>query len=548
MIVLLKKYWVEILVFAGVLTILLCDVANGITWMNTDSDGAHYILAAKYMLPAHNTSAPLFLLLGRLFLFLPFGTEAWRMGLISILSTTGGTFLIYLIVRRILFGNKLARWCAIVASLVYGGSALVISQSTIIETYALSTALLLLAYYLSLKRKWVAVSIAIGLIWAVHTLFAWIVWAVLLVQHREMRNWVMAVITLSFLAFYLYIPISAAVNGDLRMWGNTTFGDFIRANLGVFLMLTGGLSIWDFPKRLFDTVGILGISLGLGLPILAYYFFKMKKWRNGLLWLFLIPVLWFSTNLSAETYVYLMPSVAFGSVAVGLGLGRMNKRWIYATAVVAIGLACLNANYFDLGRTLDPEMSAMKFYKEELPKIPDGEYFMGGGWTWAMVYLYNREEGRNIIPISTDIFPSDKYLTMLEDEGVKLVRSEAESQITLQGEIALSIAELNDGVWIAKETKPEVYQYVIEPVKGNEGYIGRWIGQEVQPEWKWKPSNPYKYISGKLEVAEWHHVLMSNRNMLRVAVYGMIGYGAWWLVARRLRKRKENKSEELYND
>ncbi|GAI63183.1 unnamed protein product, partial [marine sediment metagenome] len=34
--------------------------------------------------------------------------------------------------------------------------------------------------------------------------------------------------------------------------------------------------------------------------------------------------------------------------------------------------------------------------------------------------------------------------------------------------------ELNEGVWIAKETKPEVYQYVIEPAEGNEAYIGRW--------------------------------------------------------------------------
>jgi len=534
----LKNYWLEILVFGLILGILLKNVAVGLTWMNTDSDGAHYLLAAKYMLPAHNTSAPLFLLLGRVFLFLPFGTEPWRMGLISVLATTGGAILIYLIVSRLLFGNNKVRWYAIISALVYGGSALVISQSTIIESYALSTALMLLAYYFSIKQKWVMVSIAIGLIWAIHTLFAWMIWAVLLVQHKEMRNWVLVIITLFFLAFYLYIPISTAVNGDLRMWGNTTFSDFIRANLGVLLMLGGGLSVWDFPKRVFDAIGILGVSLGLGLPVIVYYFYRVKKWQNGLLWLFLIPVIWFATNLSSETYVYLMPSIAFGAVVVGLGLSKLNKAWLFSTGLVAILLISINAWYFDIGTNLDPEMSAMKFYNEELPKIPDGQYFMGGGWTWAMVYLYNREEGRNIIPISTDVFPSDEYLTLLEKQGVKLTRSDAESQITLSGEVALSIAELNDGVWIARETKPEVYQYVIEPARGNEDYIGRWIGQEVQPEWKWKPSNPYKFIAGELEVAEWHHVLMSNRNMLRVMTWGLLGYGGYWIVSQRWRKKK----------
>ncbi len=533
----LKKYWLEILVFGSVLGVLLLDLSPNITWVNTDSDGAHYILAAKYMLPAHNTSAPLFLLLGRLFLFLPFGTEAWRMGLISVLATTGGTILIYLIVRRLLFGNKKARWYALVASLVYGGSALVISQSTIIETYALSTTLMLLAYYFSIKRKWVMVSIVIGLIWAIHTLFAWMIWGVLLVQHKEMRNWVLAIITLSFLLFYLYIPISTAINGDLHMWGNTTPGGFIRANLGVLLMLGGGLSVWDFPKRVFDTIGMLGVSLGLGLIVIVYYFYKIRRWQNGLLWLFLIPIIWFATNLSAETYVYLMPSIAFGAIVVGLGLSKMRMGWTIAVLVVAIGLLGFNANYFDIGRTLDPEMSAMKFYNEELPKISDGQYFMGGGWNWAMVYLYNKEENRNIIPISIDVIPSEEYFSILEKQGIKLVRSDAKSQITSVGEVMLSISELNDGVWIAKETKPEVYQYVIEPARGNEDYIGRWIGQEVEPEWKWKPSNPYLFISGALEVAEWHHVLMSNRNMLRVMTYGVLGFGAYWLISQRWRKK-----------
>jgi hypothetical protein len=183
-------------------------------------------------------------------------------------------------------------------------------------------------------------------------------------------------------------------------------------------------------------------------------------------------------------------------------------------------------------------MSAMKFY-HDLSIIPDGDKFMGGGWTWAMVYVYNKEEGRNIIPISVDALPSDEYLAILEREGIKYEPSDSESYITKQGEISVSIAELNDGVWIAKETKPEVYQYEIVPAKGNEAYIGRWIGQEITPEWRWKPSNPWKFISGELEVSEWHHILWSNRSMLHISFYGALGYGAWWFLHQMLRKKQK---------
>ncbi|KKN79339.1 hypothetical protein LCGC14_0341210 [marine sediment metagenome] len=544
----MRKYWLEIIVFGVIGAVLINNLAPNITWMNTDSDGAHYVLAAKYMLVSHHTSAPLFLLLGRLFLFLPFGTEAWRMGLISVFATTGGAIFIYLIVRRLV--DK--RFYAMISALVFGGSALVISQSTIVETYALSTCFMLGAYYFSIKKQWLLVAVMIGLLWAVHTLFAVILWGVLLISHKELRDVILVGVTLLFLLFYLYIPISTAVNGDLGMWGNTTLSGFFQNSFGVFTMLTGGLAVVDFPKRILDTLGILGVSLGLGLVIIGVYIKRLKRrWRSSLIWLFLIPVVWFAVNLAQQTYVYMMPSIGFGAIMVGLGLSKMKKVWVVATLVVAIGLMGFNAHYFDIGRTLDTEMSAVKFYEEELPKIPDGDYFMAGGWTWAMTYLYNKEENRYIIPISIDALSSREYWVVLDDMGIKYDRNllpldSNMGYITKQGKMALSIIELNEGVWIAKETKPEVYQYTIELAKGNEAYIGRWIGQEVKPEWRWKPSNPYKFVSGELEVEEWHHILWVRNatglgQMLFVIVFGIYGYGVYFVMMRLWKRKQQSK-------
>lgn len=538
-----RRYWVELLVFGAVFGVLMACNLPAMTWMNTDSDGPHYILSAKYMGVAHNTSAPMFLLLGRLFLFLPFGTEAWRMGLISVLATTGCTVLIYMVVRYHLTGNPKARIYALIASLIYGGSALVISQSTIIETYALATMLSVWAYYCALKRNWILVSVLIGLIWAIHTLFAWTIWVVLFIKHKELRNVVLVIITLAFLAFYAYIPIVTAIGNVPTMWGNTSFVGFFENQWGVLWMLTGGLAISDLPKRILDTLGILGVSFGFGFIILVIGLWKIRKRNIALVCLTLIPVIYFITNLATQTYVYLLPAVAYGAIVVGIGLSKLNMKWSYAVGSVAVVLLVFNANYLDIGRTLDPNLSAQKFYDEELPKIKDGEIYLGSGWTWAIVYLYNIEEGRNIIPICIDILPSKEYRGLLRDQGINCpswqVTDGEMSHIDLQWKTALAIAQDNPNVWTSRETIPSQYEYEVVPAKDNLWLLTRWMGYDEPLDIAWKPSNPYDFITGAIEVSEWKFILKSTHNCRFLLTWAVFGFFVYWLALKAYDKRKK---------
>lgn len=537
MLVWIKKYWAEVLVFAAIATTLFVTVNPAFTWMNTDSDGVHYTFAAKYMVLAHNTSAPLFLLLGRLFLFIPFGHEAWRFGLLLAISTIVASVVIYKIVRYHLKNNSKQRFYALIASLIYGGSALVISQSTIVDTYAFDTMLGLFAYYFAIQKKWILSSVFVGLLWASHTLFAWMVWIPLLIQFKPMRDRVLVFIALLGFLFYLYVPIVVVFNHAPNMWNNATFKGFFTGTSGVLAMLTGQIAMYDIPKRILDTIGILGVSLGLGGVVLVWALVKTKV-EQSLRWLVLIPVVYFVTNISSETYVYLMPTIAFGVVVVGIALSKIKMGWSYTTAIVAIALLLFNANYFDIGRTEDPNMSAMKFYNIELAKIPDGQIFLGGRWNWAMVYMYNKENNRHIIPVSTDSLPSNDYLNELEAQGIKLVRSQSTNQVDKQYENALSIATMNEGVWLVKDTDPSTYGAEVVPAKGNEVLLTQWIGRPVIPEWRWKPSNPWKFIDGSLEVSEWLFVLQSNRNALFLIGFGAIGWilNSW--IWRRSSKKK----------
>jgi len=522
----LKKYWIELITLLVIGTVIINALAPAWTWVNTDSDGAHYTLAAKYLWLSHDTSAPLFLLLGRLFLFIPFGTDAWRFGLILALSTIVASVIIYQIVRYHLKDNPKQRFYAIIASLIYGGSALVISQSTIIDTYAFVTMLGLLAYYLAIQKRWIWVSVVIGLLWATHTLFAWMVWIPILVQFKPLRDRLLVGITFSFLLFYLYIPIVVVINNPPDMWNNATIKGFFTSTSGVLSMLTGQIAIYDIPKRILDTIGILGVSLGFGFIILALTLWKIRKTERALFWLTIIPVIYFIINISPQVYVYLMPTIAFGVIVIALGLSKLRIGWSCVTALVAIGLLIFNGYYFDIGKNLDPNMSAMKFYNEELPKIPDGQIFMGGGWNWAMVYLYNKENDRDIVIVSTDSLPSNDYLDQLESQGIKLVRSKSDNGIDKQWETALSIAENNEGVWIVRDTDARTYGAEMVPARGNEELMTRWLGYEVVPEWKWMPSNPYSFISGSLEVSEWKFFLKTNRN----AIFFISLAGIGWII------------------
>ena len=914
-----RQYWLELLVFGVVFATLLTCNLPAMTWVNTDSDGPHYILSAKYFQVAHNMSQPLFLLLGRLFLFLPFGTEAWRMGLISVLATTGCAVLIYMVVRYHLMGNPKARIYALIASLIYGGSALVISQSTIIETYALATLMSVWAYYMSIKKRWLLTSILLGIGLAVHPGLTAFCWLVLFVANKGMRHWKWVLVTGSFLLFYLYIPLVGLFGESLSMWGNETPEGFAGNNVGMMLMLAGGLAMLDLPKRILDTLGILGVSLGLGIVIVVWYYIRLKKIKNVLLWLMLLPILYFVGNLAPQCfpqgttilkrkltngkagskffapipiaieklqvgdevlsynertgikefkkvtklfkkrsnelillkmsndnelrctanhpiavnrngnivwlqagkvkvgdeliqyqyrglggrlssirargktpeerygdkaehfrqicrrnakeqwadldgkinslehhrkvsagvkrawqnplseynsehhketrseymkkhnpynnpltrgktsktkkeqwqdsefakkmmqswkrmpnkkeleleevicsvsndfqyngnaecgvviggkipdfidingkkkiielygdywhcgentnilrrhyakygydclviwekelkdkkatrqrikqfvynpnveivticsteklneneivynievkdnhnyyaygllvhncYVYLLPSIAYGAIVVGIGLSKMNVKWSYAVGLVAVVLLAFNANCLDIGRTLDPNLSAQKFYDEELPKIGDGEIYLGGGWTWAIVYLYNTEEGRNIVPVCIDILPSREYRELLRDKGIVCPSWEITekvygemSHIDLQWKTALAIAQDNPNVWTSRETIPSQYECEIVPAKGNEWLFTRWFGYDEPLGIAWKPSNPYDFITGAIEVSEWKFILKSTHNCRFLLTWAVFGYFVFWLALRTYDKRKK---------
>lgn len=533
----IKKYWAEILTFSAIFTTLMVCCTPDITWINTDCDGPHYIYSAKYLYPAHKTSAPLFLLLGNLFIRIPFGTDAWNFAFLSVIATTITCLFIYLSAKH----HTNSKYYSLIGTLIYGGSALVISQSTIIESYALVTMFGIGAYYFSLKKRWLLVTLMLGAGGAVHHLIM-IPMAVIFFANKDFRRWKYIGIMSLFLLFYLYIPIT---NRPPYMWQSPNSElsmAFLIDNLSTMGMLWGGISIWDLPKRLIETGLLILITFTIGLiPLIK----GIDKIKNQLFWLFILPVIYYATNLAPQTYVYLIGSIAIGGILIAIGLQKLEKnnkiRISYAVIGLALAALIFNGNYFNIGVSLDPELSARKFWNE-IDQIPNGQILMAQqGWEWAMVYPYNKEENRDIIPVCNATLPSIMYCQTLEEMGVNLdYPPDGLTMIEKQKFVMNSIVEQNENIWTTFVTNSAVYESIVEPMN-EENYEIMMAGLTIPDnvfEWKFKPDSPYSIITGAIEIDNWVFIVQSNYSVLTFFMLGCIGFIPILIIIKFIKRKK----------
>lgn len=537
-----KGNYLAFLVFGFVFAILMVDLNPDFTFINKAADSIGYIYSAQYLYPSYHTSPPLYLLTSHLFLMLPFGTEAWRMGLFSVLSTMGACIFIYLIIRRKLSDNNNSQLFALLGVLLYGLSALVLSQSIIVNTYATTTMLAAGAYYFAIKQQWKRMALIVGIGLAIHLLMVFVL-AVLFLGYREYRhNWKALLITFSFCVFYAYIPLT---NREPFMWfpapdSVNIFRAIFDDVLGTINMLIGSLGIWDLPKRLLDVLGIIGVSIG-GITIipLVYYFRRTKFWKSVLFWLIVVPIVLFIGELDMNTFDYMMVAMPFLTVAICCGLammkGKFGKILQVATLVVVLGFGLFNAWFFDIGNNLDKNLGATNLFRNEFNKIPDGAIFMPNyAWEWEAIYKYNADNDKHIYPICIDILPSKNYQQQLIGDGIKLVPSDTDNVSIKASEIAKSIVRLNDNVWTTKITDPYTFSSEVVPTNNNEDTVANVDKQKIEqitnnPPIQWKPYSPYRILTTELFITEWNYILYTNWNLRFFVGWGSIGLILVWL-------------------
>jgi hypothetical protein len=319
----------------------------------TPEDSGELIAAAYTLGIAHPPGYPLWCLLGKLFTFIPLGTIAWRVNLLSAALGAASAGVLALLAARITrrFYPSLA------AALIYAGSRDFWSQAVLAEVYTLNVLFFLLLLLFAFRfedtrrTRWLyLMAFTLGLALTNHsTILAlapvFLGWVFL--RHLELFRFRLLLLNLpaAFLlgfSIILYLPMRSAVDPVID-WGNPetlsaaldhflrrqyteaaedrartvlSQGKLVLSFLGTysaqFTPFLGGLSLWGaIEHRRRDRAGF---RLMLLLFVLTSY---------GFIWLLNSPVDRESTYLNR---VFFLPAHALGTLWIAVAF-RKTAEW-----------------------------------------------------------------------------------------------------------------------------------------------------------------------------------------------------------------------------
>lgn len=469
----LQNYFPPVLLAISLLVIYLSVLAPGLTWANGGNDGGDLIAAAATGGIAHPTGYPLYLLLARVFQFLPVGSLAFRTNLMSALVTALAAGLVYSIVTTFLSPSRLVQYwpAGMAAGYAFGLAPLIWSQAVITEVYALQAFLVLLILYLYAYAKPAHASnfrqkrldgwrgLALGLAMGNHFTTILLVPVALLLgsihhqpdsdgtPHPE-RPWFgnlkldaaslrrqLAWFVLG-LSLYLIIPLRALAHPPIN-WGNAVtperFWWLVSGQLYQSYYLQFTLAgLWEriqaWAALLLEQFGLPGLVLGLiGLVV----FGSRSRLYILTAWMAAVSLAFAVFYRSVDSYVYLIPMFISFAIWIGLGIGGLVKGLSQRLPILGVGLGLILIGYF-VGRSVthvsevdaSNDDRAESFGREVLSAAPENAMIFAKGDRAIFTLWYFHfalSERPDLAVIATDLLHFDWYQENLRSTYPSLV-------------------------------------------------------------------------------------------------------------------------------
>lgn len=359
-------------------------------------DSGDWLASAHMWLVPQPVGYPLYVLLGHFLNALPGDLVLKLVLVLSCLSSAITVALTYLISLRLTGKKLIATACAILLT----GSAVFLTQSTIIEQYALLTCLLTTALWFFILDKKYLVAIFLGLAISVHV-FALIIallWFVSLI--REWRQWwkpailtaIIIVVFYSFVLLLMYLPTPRLLAGGLNI-----------ASIKMYLFgisggIVGTMSIFEAPHRFLMIGAVLLTSFSVAL-IPAVKALRPLDRIKILLLCNILFILWYVlTCIDPITWHYLIilsPSVV---ILAALGLAGLSKKYVYVVLSVGIILLSLNSYYLNANRLTNQDPMASSYY-DELMSLPNNSIVVTEPGQYSLGLFYAMSNGKQLIPL-----------------------------------------------------------------------------------------------------------------------------------------------------
>jgi len=370
--------------------------ARGYTWVFQSSDSGDWLMTSNWFVVPQPYGSPLYILLMRLLGTFPGNTAVWATLLLSALPSAVTVTLVYLIVDKLVGSQRIA----LVSALVLLGAGVFLSQSIVLEEYALTTMLLTLGFWTYLNGQRYLTALCWGLAASIHVFVLGAVLFWLIVEWRKYLKPCLYVMVPTVVVFYSYILLLMYLDTPRLLAGGLNM-----YSLKQYLTVTGGailgqLSAFEAPKRLLLTGRLLLMSFGLALVPLAKAV-KRPLSKPVLVCLGIVVwTLWYQvTCLDPLSWTFLTFLSPFLVVLVGVGLSRLSRthlKYVTASALVLIAAnaAFLNAN------TLTNERPLAAGYRSALQTLPADAVVVCEPGAYSLGLYYTMSEGRpDLIPL-----------------------------------------------------------------------------------------------------------------------------------------------------
>jgi hypothetical protein len=404
------------------LLIYASTLANDLTWQSFGGDGGELATASMTLGIPHPPGYPLYVMLGRLFAFLPIGNIATRY---SLFSAVAGSIAIGFVVHSLSMRKRdMANGihAPISVGLALALAPLIWSQAIIVEVYALFLALLAFFTWTIVSRQpSLLVGLALGLSISGHLS------ALLLVPLALWRIGTSGLLRfvagmLLGLFPFLFLPWLAGSNSPV-LWGNpqSLSGWWWLVTARLYQPNLFALPVAQWPDRFIDWLNpgiFVPLFIWLGLALAG----ARQAWRKNNL----LPVAFLATALSYAVYAFtyrtddaavlLLPAFVLAARAAGPWLLRYKPPAIWLLPLAMLLLAGASTI---VDRELDVRVAAT----EGLGQIPEGAIVLTAGDPSISALLYFQHvEGlrQDALIVDENMFQFDWYRARLGRDNPEL--------------------------------------------------------------------------------------------------------------------------------
>ena len=429
---------------AALLAVYAATMAPSLTWAHHGADGGDLVTAVARGSIPHPPGFPGYLLLGALFIRLPWGDPAWRLNLMSAVLAAGAGGLTAMaagiivrlrardrgsvVAERFASGGAvLGLEPAIAAGMTLGLAPLLWSQALIAEVYALAACCAALVAVLALRggRAWV-----LGLAWGagmgahpvlifLAPLVAWGAW-----EHGENHLRRLAETSLTALLGWgvMYGPVLLARAGVPSPWGDvSTFAGWWALVGGrLYHRYLFGLPLAAWPQRLLAWVGLLvrqftpfgAVLAGLGWVHLWRAHRSLALASALAFGAFSLYAIGYDT---ADSLVYLVPALPVAALWLAVGLARaagwLSARWRQGAWALLL-LPLLQAILFWGQMDVSHDRAAIEWAERVCQRAPSRAVLLTAqdAHTFTLWYIHDVLAKRpDVVVMDRDLWAHDPY-------------------------------------------------------------------------------------------------------------------------------------------